>query len=121
MSNSWIGKAARQAIYDRDDLTCCYCGVKCITNIPNASILDMASRKLIASLDHIVPQFRLAQQCNSDQEFFAARKNPINLVVVCVGCNSSKQHIDLKTWCKTTRKDYASILLEIERRVNKGI
>jgi len=117
MSNSWIGKLARQALYRRDDLVCCYCGITCITGIADSRVLTPQEKKTVATLDHIVPQKELAESARNDKEFFELRRDPKNLVVVCMGCNSSKQHTTLYVWCNKTHKNYAKILAEISRRI----
>jgi len=121
MSNSWIGKNARRSIYARDNMICCYCEKPCITGIEDASLLEKRDRKNIASLDHIVPRYQIAQTCESDREFFTKQRDPKNLVVVCVGCNSSKQHTPLFVWAAKTNKDYYRIQKEIARRINTAL
>jgi len=118
MSNSWIGKLTRKALYGRDALTCCYCGIQCITGIADSRMLTKVQKKTVATLDHIVPQKELAAAATDDADFYHARKDPKNLVCVCMGCNSSKQHTPLYVWCKKTRRNYAVILAEISRRIS---
>jgi 5-methylcytosine-specific restriction endonuclease McrA len=118
MSNSWIGKKARQAIYDRDNMVCCYCGKTCVkgnTRDPNVKSGDCAT------LDHIVPQKELAESSTNDAEFYRKRKDAKNLVVVCMSCNSSKQHLPLYVWCAMQGKNYASIIGEISTRIEKPL
>ncbi len=113
MSNSWISKGARQWLYTRDQLICCYCGMTChIGNTRTDS--DLGS---CATLDHIVPQKDLAESATNDKHFFALRPDPKNLVTVCMKCNSSKQHTSLYVWCKQTNRDYAAHIKEISRRI----
>lgn len=120
MSNSWIGKIARKFIYDRDELICCYCGKTCITGIDAEAInaLSREDKRNIATLDHIVPQKELKNVSDSITEFHHRQRDPKNLVVVCVGCNSSKQHTPLYVWCAKTSRNYGEILAEIARRIN---
>lgn len=74
-----------------------------------------------ATLDHIVPQVVLARTCANDRDFRLARRNPKNLVVVCMSCNSSKCDTDLFTWCANTCKDYGAILIEIGKRISRKV
>ncbi len=113
MSNSWIGKNTRQALYNRDKLTCCYCDRICV----QCNTRESSNPGIGATLDHIVPQKTLAESATNDKEFFRKRRDPKNLVVVCMSCNSSKQHIELYTWCANTGKNYGRILAEISRRI----
>lgn len=98
----------------RDNMVCCYCGKKCIKGDSRSN--DVV-RGDIATLDHIVAQKILAESATNDAHFSALRKDPKNLVVACMACNSSKQHIDLYVWCAQTSRDYASIIAEISRRI----
>jgi hypothetical protein len=116
MSNSWIGDRTRDAICARDSMVCCYCGKTCIRANTSDKTIDRGS---IATLDHVISQYAIALMCgDNDAAFYQERKNPINLVVACMSCNSSKQHTPLEMWCAQTNKDYSKIMLEIERRVN---
>lgn len=117
MANSWIGKGARDELYKRDGMICCYCSKRCIK--ADSRNVDTSLRKDCASLDHIVPQKDLAASATDDHHFGMLRRDPKNLVLVCVGCNSSKQHKSLYVWCKQTQRDYATIIAEIARRIAK--
>ena len=114
---SWISKKTRLKIYKRDELVCCYCGAQCeICDTRNC--LNPA---IAATLDHIVAQKTLAASATDDKHFSALRRDPKNLVVVCMSCNSSKQHIELYTWCAQTKRDYATIIAKISQRISKGV
>jgi len=117
MSNSWISKNVRQRIYNRDNMVCCYCGITCV----QCNTRESSNPGLGATLDHIVPQKVLAESSINDKDFYAKRRDPRNLVVVCMSCNSSKQHTDLYTWCAITGKNYAKIIIEIGNRISKGL
>lgn len=121
MSNGWITKGARQRIYQRDNLICCYCKKSVVSGISNQSQLTREEKYAVATLDHIVPQKDLAMASHDDRHFFELRRDPKNLVVVCQGCNSSKQHMSLFVWCEKTHKNYGLILKEIARRINTSI
>lgn len=110
---SWLDKAKRLGIYDRDELICCYCGILCIIGDTRTA----TNPGLIATLDHIVPQKELAASATNDKHFNELRRESKNLVCVCMSCNSSKQHTELFVWCAQTGRDYASIIAEIARRI----
>lgn len=87
MSSHWISKAVRQAIYDRDNRACIYCGVE-------------ESAETVLSLDHIIARTIAPELL----------KEPTNLITACCHCNSAKQtmtvtqfqrhleaHYDIKT------------------------
>src|SRR5690349_6216492 len=112
MAAGWISKVIRAALYARDNNTCCYCGKVCKIG---------GSGSDYATLDHIVSQESLFKAAKSYAEFILARKDVRNLVVACMGCNSSKQETDLYVWCIKTGKDYYGIIAEIARRVNTPI
>lgn len=109
MASGWISEKARQAVYARDNDTCCYCGRTCERHNGNNSGATI-------SLDHIVSQKSLAAAATDDAHFARMRRDPRNLVVVCTSCNSSKRHIDLYVWCAQTGRDYSAIIAEIARR-----
>lgn len=115
---SWIDKAKRLGIYNRDNLICCYCGVQCIIGDTRD---NNANKSIIATLDHIVPQKELAASATNDKHFNQLRRESKNLVCVCMSCNSSKQHTELFVWCKQTDRDYAAIIAEIARRIVKPV
>ncbi len=112
MSSKWSGKKLRNDIEQRDQMICCYCGKL------TCKYADRVNNTDYATLDHVVSQWEIAQTCESDAEFRHEIKNPHNLVLVCNGCNSSKQHTPLYIWCDRKGFDYASILAEIARRIN---
>lgn len=114
---SWISKNTRNKIYARDNQVCCYCGKHCDIGDTRTH----TNPTTLATLDHIVPQKELAAASTDDKDFAAKRRDSKNLVVVCMGCNSSKQHTTLFVWCKQTGKDYAAILIEIGTRIQKEI
>ena len=114
MAAGWISKAARKAIYARDNYTCCYCGKKC--NHYNGSMDNDT-----ITLDHIVSQKELAAASTDDADFARRRKDAKNIVVVCNGCNASKKHTALYVWCVQTGKDYAAIIARIAIRINTQI
>jgi 5-methylcytosine-specific restriction endonuclease McrA len=68
MASGWIGKATRQAIYERDGASCVYCG---------------ANDQLL-SLDHL--------ECRS---WGGALKDPKNLVTACHSCNSARSDMTI--------------------------
>jgi 5-methylcytosine-specific restriction endonuclease McrA len=111
MSSKWISKASRKAIETRDNMTCCYCGKQCVKYTDRTNDTDYAT------LDHIVSQWEIAITCESDAEFRRKIKDIHNLVLVCNGCNSSKQNTSLFVWCARKLYDYATITAEIARRI----
>lgn len=113
MASGWICKNARKALYVRDNSICCYCGKTCV----QGDTRKMTNAQDAATLDHIVPQVQLAASSTNDAHFAQLRRDPKNLVVVCMGCNSSKKHTELYVWCKQTNKNYPRILAEIARRI----
>lgn len=76
-----------------------------------------ANHLRIATLDHIVPQWEIAQTCESDAQFRREIKNPKNLVVVCNGCNSRKKHYPLYVFAQRMGFDYGAILARIAERI----
>lgn len=110
MAAGWISKNKRNAIYTRDNNTCCYCGKHC-----NHYAGSMDNDTI--TLDHIVSQKELAAASTDDAHFAKLRRDAKNIVVVCNGCNSSKKHTPLYVWCAQTGKDYGIILAEIARRI----
>jgi len=114
----FISKKARQAIYKRDNMICCYCGKQCIAYTEEAWA---NTPKEVATLDHITSQWAIAQTCESDAEFRKAIADPKNLVVVCNGCNSHKREIELYIWCAMVGFEYGKIIEEIGRRVQRAI
>lgn len=110
MSNSWISKSARLAIYARDGYKCCYCGKQCV------HYNDRVNSTCYATLDHIVARVTIAKTCSDDKAFKIACRDAKNLVTICNSCNSSKQDTELYVWCKQTGKDYNAIIGEISRR-----
>ena len=110
MSNAWISKKARYAIYARDNYECCYCGKRCFTG-KGVYIKDLAT------LDHIVARVEIAKGCETDKEFNAACRDAKNLVCVCMACNASKQETPLNIWCAIKGFDYNAIMAEIKRRI----
>ena len=112
MSSKWIGKLARKAIEDRDNMTCCYCGMQCV------KYNDRENELHYATLDHIVPQAEIYAASATLEAFRQAIRNIRNLVLVCNGCNSSKQDTPLYVWCAKKGYDYGLILQEIARRIN---
>ena len=113
MASGWISKGARKRIYTRDNMVCCYCGKTCV----QADSRTAEKPLDVATLDHVVPQKELAAAATNDVHFAQLRKDPKNLVVTCMGCNSSKKHTELYVWCAQTRRDYATIIAEIARRI----
>jgi endonuclease I len=111
MASKWLSKAARKAIETRDQMTCCYCNKVCVKYVNRTNDTDYAT------LDHVVSQWEIAQTCESDAEFRRKIKDIHNLVLVCNGCNSSKQNIPLYTWVAKKGFDYAIIIAEIARRI----
>lgn len=111
---SWISKAMRIKIYKRDQMTCAYCNQDCIICDTRNALNPM----IAATLDHIVPQKVLAASATDDKHLSELRRDPKNLVVVCMSCNSSKCHTELYTWCMQTGKNYAIIIAEISRRIS---
>jgi 5-methylcytosine-specific restriction endonuclease McrA len=118
MASKWISKRQRVAIYNRDDFTCCYCGKHCTQGNSRDTGISISD---LATLDHIVPQKELAACSTDDAHFGKLRRDPKNLVVVCMTCNASKKHLPLYVWCAQTRRDYAIILAEISIRINRTI
>lgn len=111
MSSKWLSKLARKQIEERDQMICCYCGKTCV------KYADRVNETDYATLDHVVSQWEIAQTCESDAEFRRKIKDIHNLVLVCNGCNSSKQNTELYIWCAKKMLDYAAILGEIARRI----
>lgn len=114
MSSKWLPKKNRKAIETRDQMTCCYCGITCVKYNDRINDTDYAT------LDHIVPQAEIFE-ATKDQGLEAFRKaiqDIHNLVLVCNGCNSSKQDTPLYVWVAQKGYDYATILSEIARRIS---
>lgn len=122
MASGWIGKKERKAIYDRDDCTCCYCGTKCLIAagmpIAQQKAFQKENAHKIATLDHIVSQWEIAQTAESDVDFRRKIQDPKNLVTVCNKCNSSKKHTPLYIWADRMGFDYSSILERIAQRTH---
>ena len=111
MSNSWISKAARLSIYERDAYTCCYCAKVCCHYNDRTNNMDYAT------LDHIISRLDLAL-AHQGIDLKEAIKNRRNLVTVCNACNCSKQETSLYVWAIATGKDFYAIHTEITRRIN---
>lgn len=112
---SWISKKNRLAIYARDEQVCIYCKKKCIvgdTKDKSINPLDLCT------LDHIVSQKELASAATDDADFRMKRRDPKNLVVMCMSCNSSKQDTPVYVHCAQKNLDYAKIIAEISRRIS---
>lgn len=75
-SSRWISKAARLALYIRDDYTCVYCA---------ADLMDVAPAG--RTLDHVVARVAGGEL-----------RSPANLVTACKHCNSSKGAKALCDW-----------------------
>ena len=114
MAQRWITTEKRAKIYARDNHTCIYCGKTCVEGDTRTA----SNPKDIATLDHIVSQKELAAAADSDEDFSRMRKDAKNLVVACMGCNSSKKHTPLLVFCKRVGLDYTAILAEIARRTS---
>jgi 5-methylcytosine-specific restriction endonuclease McrA len=127
MASGWIGKGTRRDIYRRDAHICCYCGKTCMpATIKGMSRAEQSQHMRdhyadIITLDHIVPQWEIAQTCESDAEFRRKVKDPANLVSVCNGCNSSKKHTPLYIWAVNKGFDYAVILERIAERIQNHV
>jgi hypothetical protein len=72
---NWIRKAKRLAIYLRDGLSCCWCGL---------SVEDGAQ----LTLDHLIARSR----GGSNEE--------TNLVTACVGCNARRKHYSVAIFAR---------------------
>jgi 5-methylcytosine-specific restriction endonuclease McrA len=114
MASNWIGKVTRNKIYQRDHMTCCYCGKVC-KSYDGKMDLDTVT------LDHVVSQKELLEASINDADFSKKRKDAKNIVVACNGCNASEKHHSLYAWCVLTGKNYGAILVEIGTRIQKGI
>ena len=110
---SWISKAMRLKIYKRDELKCAYCGIQC--KVCDTRTCDDLSNA--CTLDHIISQKTIYASATDDKHANVMRRDPKNLVVVCMSCNSSKQDTELYTWCAQTSRNYAAIIAEIARRI----
>lgn len=121
MSSNWISKSERKRIIARDNCTCCYCNQKCVLASgmsQDEQIKFMReNHQMIATLDHIISQYEIAQACESDAQFRREIKNPRNLVTVCNGCNSRKKHYSLYIFAQRMGFDYAGILERIAQRI----
>ena len=73
MSSNWISKSVRQAIYNRDERACIYCGT--------------TEQHAVLSLDHITPR-----------TLGGALTDPTNLVTACCHCNSTRGTMSLKAF-----------------------
>lgn len=111
MANSWISKKARQAICERDEMTCVYCERVC----------DTGNTKHGASLDHIVSQKELAAAAQDDKHFGELRRDPKNLVLACRHCNQRKCTSTVYEFCKRVGLDYIAVESRILARVSKPI
>ncbi len=114
---SWISKNTRNKIYARDNAVCCYCGKQCIVGDTRTH----SNPSELATLDHIVSQKELASSSTDDKDFSKKRRNPANLVVSCMRCNSSKKDVSLYVWCNQNNRNYPAILIEIATRIQKEI
>lgn len=112
MSNKWISASNRTAIEERDNMTCCYCGKAC------EKYNDRTNNYDYATLDHIVARSEIKMTCATPEEYKLAIQDIVNLVLVCNGCNTSKQNIPLFVWCAKKSYNYGVILAEIARRIN---
>lgn len=113
MASGWLSKSKRAQIEKRDQMICCYCGKSCV------KYNDRVNNTDFATLDHIVPQAEIFE-AYKDQGYEAVKaaiQDIHNLVLVCNGCNSSKQETPLYTWCISKALDYSAILAEIARRI----
>jgi 5-methylcytosine-specific restriction endonuclease McrA len=121
MASGWISKGQRKEIYHRDNLECCYCGKKCIIasgmSKEEQKQFQLDSHDRLATLDHVISRWEIAQSCESDAEFRREIKNPKNLVTVCGACNSSKKHTPLYIWVSKKRLDYGTIVARIAERI----
>jgi 5-methylcytosine-specific restriction endonuclease McrA len=120
MASGWIARNKRREIYQRDNNTCCYCDQVCVStfgvsNQENIKLMRENAQR-IATLDHIISQWEIAQTCESDAEFRREIKNPHNLVTVCNGCNSRKGKMTLYMFCKKYHLNYSAILNRIAER-----
>lgn len=113
MASKWIGKTVRLSIYTRDNNVCCYCGKQC-------EHLNGSGKDAI-TLDHIVSQKELAAASTDDADFKRKQRDPKNLVVACMNCNSSKRDLSLYVWASQTGKDYPAILIEIGKRIQQSV
>lgn len=115
MSSNWMPRKLRNELYARDEMVCCYCGKTCL---PYSKEIWKQNPHDVATLDHIISQWHIAQVSESDVDFTRKQKDPRNIVVVCNGCNSSKKKTDLYIWCNTKGLDYGLIVKRIASRIN---
>jgi 5-methylcytosine-specific restriction endonuclease McrA len=111
MANSWINPNVRQAIYQRDNMTCVYCGCTC----------ESGNTGKGASLDHIVSQKELASVAADDKHFGMLRRDPKNLVVACRLCNQRKGTFTVFEFCNRIGISYADTIADIAMRVSRAI
>ena len=96
---NWIYRPRREAIYARDEDTCCYCNRRWWN----------AVRK---SLDHIIP---VALGGTNDSD---------NLVLACLACNDRKRDLSVKDFAEYLRRqscDARSIYARIKERMARPI
>lgn len=117
MSNSsWLPKSIRAKIESRDDMTCVYCGKECI-KAHQGMELTQEEKLAIATIDHIVPQKELAAAAQDDKHFSELRRDPKNLVVACLSCNSKKRHMGIYQFCMKYGFNFVTVMQEITRRI----
>lgn len=88
-ANSWVYPTTRWAIYLRDDLMCCYCGVTM------ADILAVYDDNFL-TLDHVVPLVPKKGGRTGDN-------SPANLVTACYACNVEKGRASLTAFLRGRR------------------
>lgn len=87
MSSNWIAKSTRNAIYERDNRTCVYCGT--------------TEEHAVLSLDHITPR-----------SLGGSLTDATNLVTACCHCNSTRGTMSLSRFQQYLETHYEIALVK---------
>ena len=95
VTGHWIGKARREALYERDGRACVYC------QSPNRGL----------TLDHLRPRCKGGSNKSS------------NLVTACRTCNSVRGHASLRSFCldiaSLTNQDWRAVVARVRNQRSK--
>ena len=101
MSSNWISKSVRQAIYNRDERACIYCGT--------------TEAHAVLSLDHITPRSEGGDLTD-----------PQNLVTSCCHCNSTRGTMSLPAFQRYLAAHYEILTVKdlsakVRRQARKAL
>ena len=99
MASGWITKAARAAIYLRDDVACVYCK----RDLQHADRMEV-------TLDHIAPRSKGGHLTD-----------PRNLVTACRSCNSSRGNKTVNAFARWQNQNPSTVWGRISTRRNRDI